>query len=111
MDLELSGKRAIVTGGSRGIGLAIAKQLAAEGVVVALAARDAAALAAAADEIRKAGGKASTHIVDTGSDESVKAMVAAAMAAMGGVDILVNAAAKPSGQSAPPPRPASSRCG
>ena len=47
MDLELVGKRAIVTGGSRGIGLAVAKALAAEGAHVALVARDAEALAAA----------------------------------------------------------------
>ena len=44
VDLELVGKRAIVTGGSRGIGLAVAKALSAEGAHVALVARDAAAL-------------------------------------------------------------------
>src|ERR1019366_4066418 len=54
MDLELTGKRTIVTGGSRGIGLAVARALAAEGSHVALVARDAAVLAAA----RQAGGAA-----------------------------------------------------
>jgi len=51
MDLQLTGKRAVVTGGSRGIGYAIAGALAAEGADVALLARDAARLDAAAKEL------------------------------------------------------------
>src|ERR1039458_579245 len=51
MDLQLTGKRAVVTGGSRGIGYAIASALAAEGADLALLARDAARLHAAAQEL------------------------------------------------------------
>ncbi len=104
MDLELTGKRALVTGGSRGIGLAIARQLAREGARVALAARDPAALEIAAKTLSaETGAEVPTLVVDTGDDASVKAMVSGAVAALGGLDILVNAAAKPGGQ-APPPK-------
>jgi NAD(P)-dependent dehydrogenase (short-subunit alcohol dehydrogenase family) len=88
MDLQLEGRRAIVTGGSRGIGLAVAWGLASEGARVALVARGVEALSAAAVSV---GGIAVP--ADTGSDESVAAMVAAVVKAFGGVDILVNAAA------------------
>ncbi|MFN8524242.1 MAG: SDR family oxidoreductase [Chloroflexota bacterium] len=103
MDLELSGKRALVTGGSRGIGKAIALELAREGVDVALGARDAALLARSADELAEATGrKIVTCQVDTGTDDSVRAMVSRAADELGGLDILVNAAAMPGGQGAPP---------
>jgi NAD(P)-dependent dehydrogenase (short-subunit alcohol dehydrogenase family) len=103
MDLHLSGKRALVTGGSRGIGKAIARILAEEGCDVAIAARDAERLAAAAAELSSATGRRVVGIpVDTGDDDSVRAMVAAVTEALGGVDILVNNAARPGGQSAPP---------
>ncbi|MDA0162297.1 SDR family oxidoreductase [Solirubrobacter ginsenosidimutans] len=88
MDLQLNGRRAIVTGGSKGIGLATARALAAEGARVAVVARGVEALGAAAREL---GGIAVP--ADTGSDESVTAMVAAVVETFGGVDILVNAAA------------------
>jgi len=104
MDLQLTGKRALITGGSRGIGLAIARQLALEGAHIALAARDADALAEAARALSAETGRpVLTFTVDTGEDASVKALVAGAAADLGGLDILVNAAAKPGGQ-APPPK-------
>jgi NAD(P)-dependent dehydrogenase (short-subunit alcohol dehydrogenase family) len=104
MDLQLTGKRALVTGGSRGIGKAIARQLALEGARVVIAAQDPERLKAAAAELSQETSSAVTGIaVDTGSDASVKAMVAGAVDALGGLDILVNAAAKPGGQ-APPPK-------
>lgn len=104
MDLGLAGKKAIVTGGSRGIGRAIARALAAEGADVAIVARDEAALAEAAAELAAGSGRTIVPLAcDTGSDESVRAMVAAAVERLGGVDVLVNAAARPGGQ-APPPR-------
>jgi NAD(P)-dependent dehydrogenase (short-subunit alcohol dehydrogenase family) len=103
MDLELAGKTAIVTGGSRGIGKAIARELAGEGVDVAVVARGAEALQASAAELAEASGQRIVPIVaDTSSDASVRAMVEQAAAAFGHLDILVNCAAQPGGQSAPP---------
>jgi NAD(P)-dependent dehydrogenase (short-subunit alcohol dehydrogenase family) len=104
MNLELAGKAAIVTGGSRGIGKAIARELAAEGVDVAIAARSADALQQTAAELAEGSGRKIVPIVvDTGNDESVKALVEQAAAALGHIDILVNCAAQPGGQ-APPPK-------
>ena len=104
MDLQLKGKRALVTGGSRGIGKAIARELAREGADVAILARDPERLKTAATEIAKESGRTVVGIaVDTTSDDSVKAAVADAVKALGGgIDILVNAAAHPGGTVAPP---------
>ena len=104
MDLELEGKRAIVTGGSRGIGKQIARSLALEGVDVAIAARDPERLATCAEELAaETGRRVLPYTVDTGDDDSVREMVARAVADLGGVDILVNGAAMPGGF-APPPK-------
>ena len=103
MDLELKGKVAIVTGGNRGIGKAIGRVLAQEGANVALIARNPATLETAAAEISKAGGgQAKGFVCDTTDDAAVKKMVADVVGAFGRVDILVNCAAKPSGQARPP---------
>src|SRR5262245_49446159 len=99
MDLQLGGKVAIITGGSRGIGLAVGRALAAEGAHVALIARNKAALDAAVAQV---GGNAKGFVCDTTDDAAVKAMVTDVVAAFGRVDILVNCAAKPSGQARPP---------
>ena len=104
MDLELAGKTAIVTGGSRGIGKAVARELAAEGVDVAIVARSAQPLAESADELADSTGRRIVPIVaDTGRDDSVKTMVERAASVFGHLDILVNCAAQPGGQ-APPPK-------
>ena len=95
MDLELTGKRAVVTGGNRGIGLAVARALAAEGCDVALVARDKAALDAARESLAATSGRTVLAVsCDTGDDASVAAMAAAVIDGLGGADILVNAAAK-----------------
>jgi NAD(P)-dependent dehydrogenase (short-subunit alcohol dehydrogenase family) len=107
VDLQLEGKRAIVTGGSRGIGKAIARALAAEGVDVVIAARDVERLKAAADELAGASGRQVIPVVaDTADDEAVRALVATTVDRLGGVDILVNNAATPG--SVAPPGPLSS---
>ncbi len=98
MDLELRGKRAIVTGASRGIGKAIARQLAEEGIDLVLAARGMAKLEETAAEIAAATGRRVLPIVaDTGDDASVEALVAAAIRELGSIEILVNNAAQPGG--------------
>ena len=96
MDLQLTGRRAVVTGGSRGIGRAIARALGAEGVDVAIVARNADALGRTAVELAAESGRLVVPIAcDTGSDAAVTAMVADVVDRLGGVDILVNAAATP----------------
>jgi NAD(P)-dependent dehydrogenase (short-subunit alcohol dehydrogenase family) len=103
MDLRLDGKRALVTGGSRGIGKAIALALAREGANVAIAARTADPLQAAATDLSARSGRRVVPIAaDTGDDASVKMLIAGTVEALGGLDILVNCAARPMGQSAPP---------
>jgi len=98
MDLELTGKTALVTGASRGIGYAVARQLAFEGCDVAVVARDAAALAKAAGALSAETGRRVVPVAaDTVLDESVAAMVATATEQLGRVDILVNAAARSAG--------------
>ncbi len=104
MDLELQGKRALVTGGSRGIGKAIARVLAQEGADVALLARNPQALAAAAAELAAQTRRQVVGVsADTTSDEQTRRAVAEAARLLGGgIDILVNAAAEPAGFAAPP---------
>ncbi len=95
-----------MTGGSRGIGKAIARVLATEGVDVAIAARNREALEATAGELAEATGRPIVPIVvDTGEDASVQAMVAEARSTLGRIGILVNCAAKAGGQGPVPSLP------
>ena len=89
MDLELRGKRAIVTGGSRGIGLAIAKALAAEGCALGLIARGEEGLAAAAAEIRQLGARVEFAAADVTDAAAHDAALARLIDALGGVEIAV----------------------
>src|SRR5262250_1620057 len=98
MDLGLAGKVAIVTGGSKGIGKAIAQELAGEGVDVAICARDRRVLEEAAKTLGAATKRRIVPIVcDTTSTKSVQDLVEATVAQLGRVDILVNNASTPGG--------------
>jgi len=94
MDLQLTGKRALIVGGTRGIGLAAGRALGAEGAVVVLAGRThrpevAAAVAA------ETGARVEALTVDNRDDASVRTLVERTVEMVGGVDILVNTAAAP----------------
>src|SRR3954465_9508556 len=89
MDLELAGRRALITGGSKGIGFATASRLVAEGCNVVLAARSQDELAAAAAALRKiAKADVQTFALDTADAAQRDALVAAFPA----IDILINSA-------------------
>lgn len=95
MDLGLKGKRALVLGGSRGLGRGIAEALAAEGCGLLLSARNAERLEAAAAELRARHGVAvETAAVDLGDEAAIQAFCARAQAG-GGPDILVNISGGP----------------
>jgi NAD(P)-dependent dehydrogenase (short-subunit alcohol dehydrogenase family) len=93
MDLGLAGRRAIVTGGSKGLGLAIAAELLGEGAAVAICSRNTAELDDAAAALAKQAGDSAQIAAlacDVTDPEQVTAFVDGAAAALGGVDILVN---------------------
>jgi NAD(P)-dependent dehydrogenase (short-subunit alcohol dehydrogenase family) len=87
---DLSGRVAIVTGGSRGIGRAVAIGLARAGAAVVVAARDAARCEAVAAEISEAGGRAVAAPFDLSQPATLASVIEAALDAFGGLDILVN---------------------
>jgi 3-oxoacyl-[acyl-carrier protein] reductase len=91
--MRLDEKRAVVTGGARGIGSAIARLFAHEGARVAIADIDRQAGAATAADICAAGGKAAFFAADVSSDEDVRRLMSDAAEQFGGLDVLVNNAA------------------
>lgn len=95
MDLQLEGKKAIVTGASRGIGKAIARALAMEGCDVAICARTEGPLAEAARELQQATGRRIVPIVaDTLDAASIQEFVRQAAESLDGIEIVINNAAR-----------------
>ena len=95
MDLQLTGKKAIVTGASRGIGRAIARQLALEGCDVAICARTAGPLQEAAAALAHESGRKVVPIVcDTQNAEAIKRFVNTAARELGGLNIVINNAGR-----------------
>ncbi|MFY9691174.1 MAG: SDR family NAD(P)-dependent oxidoreductase [Candidatus Acidiferrales bacterium] len=86
----LEGKTAIVTGGGRGIGRAIARKLASEGAAVIVASRSAKEIGSVAAEIQKAGGRAKAVVADVSKEAECEKIVRAAREAFGAIHILVN---------------------
>jgi 3-oxoacyl-[acyl-carrier protein] reductase len=89
MDLGLRQKRALITGGSRGIGRAIAELLAREGADVAICGRGATDVERAAEAIASHGGKVTSGVVDVADGNALRRWIAEAAEALGGLDIVV----------------------
>lgn len=89
MDLELAGRRALVTGGTKGIGRAVAELLVAEGAQVSICARDREEVTAATAALTRPGRPAHGQALDVRDAGALRAWVAEAAGALGGIDILV----------------------
>ncbi len=90
MDLKLAGKVALITGSSRGIGLATAKAFAGEGCRLMLSARSTEPLAEAQAALRTSAAEVAAHAADVSKPDEAAGLVQAAAAAFGGIDVLVN---------------------
>ena len=90
MVFDFTGKRAIVCGGSRGIGRSIALGFAQAGAAVSICARGAEALQATRDEIARFGHAAHAGVCDLADGQAIRGYIAEAARALGGIDILVN---------------------
>ena len=90
MKIDLSGRTAVITGGSRGLGETMALALAESGASIALVARDAAKLEGVRDKIRSAGGTAEFFVADVTSEDDVAALASAVVSRLGKAQILIN---------------------
>lgn len=90
MDLQLAGRKALVTGASRGIGRAIAEQLADEGCDLALCARGTEALESLAEDLRARGRTVVTAAVDVADEKAITGFVETAAAGLSGLDVVVS---------------------
>nr|MDA8046649.1 SDR family NAD(P)-dependent oxidoreductase [Actinomycetota bacterium] len=90
MDLELKGKRALVTGSSSGIGIGIATLLAEEGAQVVVTGRNAERTAKVAADLSATGTTVVSAVADLATDEGARHVATVALDAFGGIDILVN---------------------
>ena len=88
--MELRGKSALVTGGGRGIGAAVARRLAEAGAAVAVTARSTDEIGAVAEELRASGAEAHAITADVTDESAVAELAARAEEALGGIDILIN---------------------
>ena len=94
MELGLAGRRVLVTGGSKGLGLAIAQELVAEGAAVSICSRSEDEVLAAAEALGRGGGTVHAQRADVTDPEQVRDFVARSAEALGGIDGLVNNAGR-----------------
>jgi NAD(P)-dependent dehydrogenase (short-subunit alcohol dehydrogenase family) len=87
---DFRGKTVLITGGSRGLGLVLARQFAAEGARIAICARNSEELDAARQDIETHGGEVASFVCDLGHRDEVKRMVMEVIARFGAVDVLIN---------------------
>src|SRR6201997_3206889 len=90
MDLKLRGKIVLVTGSSRGIGLATARAFAAEGCRIMLSARSTGQLRETETALRATGAEVAAHVADVGNPDDAARLIEATVAAYGGIDLLIN---------------------
>src|SRR2546421_13126774 len=94
MELGLAGRAAIVTGGSKGLGRAIAEELAREGAHLAICSRHQDEVLRAGEELRELGVRVHAQVADVTDAEQVRSFVSSSARALGGIDVLVNNAGR-----------------